>query len=58
LAEARQLIQALSEFIPLLTDPLKVADIVADIGDNGQIDDPELRPLFERLEEVAGEALM
>jgi hypothetical protein len=58
LTEARQLIKTLSEFALLLADPLKVADIVADIGDNGQIDDPELRPLFERLEEVAGEALM
>jgi hypothetical protein len=49
--------ETLAKFAPLLSDPLKVTQIVADVGDNGQIDDPELRPLFERLAEVSREAL-
>jgi hypothetical protein len=37
---------------------LKVTRIVADVGDNGQINNPEFRPLFERLAAVTGEALV
>jgi hypothetical protein len=50
--------EALTEFIPLLGDPLKVTQLVADVGDNGQVNRPEFRPLFERLAEVAREALV
>jgi hypothetical protein len=48
----------LAKFVPLLGDPMKVTGIVADVGENGQIDNPEFRPLFERLAEVSREALL
>jgi hypothetical protein len=58
LEEAQRLIQTLVEMVPLIGDPLKVTQIVRDVGENGQINDPEFRPLFQRLAEVAGEALI
>jgi hypothetical protein len=51
-------VEALVGLGPLLADPLKIAGLVADVGDNGQVNRPEFRPLFERLAEVAREALM
>ena len=50
--------EVLVKLVPLLGDPLKVTQLVTDIGANGQVDRPEFRPLFERLAEVSREALV
>ena len=55
--EAMSPVQQALTVAEVFQDPLNIARMMEDLGNNGRIDDEELRPLVERLAVVAQEAL-
>lgn len=57
LAEAGRFVRVGLKVAEVFQDPLNIARMMEDLGDNGRIDDEEFRPLVEQLAVVAQEAL-
>lgn len=57
LAEAGRFVRVGLRVAEVFQDPLNIARMMEDLGNNGRIDDEELRPLVEQLAVVAQEAL-
>lgn len=57
LAEAGRFVRAGLKVAEVFQDPLNIARMMEDLGDNGRIDNEEFRPLVEQLAVVAQEAL-
>lgn len=55
--EAMSPVQQALTVAEVFQDPLNIARMMEDLGDNGRIDDEEFRPLVEQLAVVAQEAL-
>ena len=55
--EAMSPVQQALTVAEVFQDPLNIARMMEDLGNNGRIDDEELRPLVEQLAVVAQEAL-
>jgi hypothetical protein len=44
-------VEAILKAGEIMKDPMKLARLALDIGDNGEINDPEFRPIFADLAE-------
>jgi hypothetical protein len=50
-------VEAVYQAGEILKDPMKLARLTLDIGDNGEINDPEFRPIFAALADRVPEAV-
>ena len=49
--------EAISKVGEILKDPMKLARLTLDICDNGEVNDPEFRPVFSDLAERVPETM-
>ena len=58
LAEGERAVRVLGKAAGILQNPDKVAALMKDYGENGQVNHKDFRPIFEELREVSREAFV